>query len=328
MPLRRKKQTAAQRKPKTRAQAKAHFGKRFMNNYSTSVLGGSARSTIRPQNNVPKQSVIGLRYKQTVNTNTLPVHTAPGVEESGIGLSINMSDPTSSALMTVAFGTNTQGGSFNLSNLSSTGGQDNLTQAITDAGLFNKYDHFYVRKSVVTVKIRGKPNQWKLDKWLQTQDGANNTKYLQDRYPDLNGDLYNFAVISDANGTLPSLVDSTVLKVRHQTAGVKLRKSTIYSHSAGKDAMFKLVYTPRRIGIKDAADNRQILGFTKQTNVQENTFAQFVVGKQMFPSAGVNSANSVIDISVDYEIIACERRINDNDAVIRPLPGSRHGGDL
>lgn len=301
-----------------------------VNNYATSVRGKSGRSTIRPQNNVPKQSVIGLRYKQTIDTTTIPVYTAANVEQSGIGLSINMSDPTSPGLMTVAFGSNTQGGGFQLSNLAATGGQNNLTQAITDAGLFSKYDHFYVKKSIVNVKVRGKPNQWKLDKWLQTQQDANNDNqyYLQDRYPDLDGDLYNFGVISDANGTLPSLVDSTVLKVRHQTAGVKLRKSTIYSHSAGKDASFKMVYTPRRIGIKDAADNRAILGFTKQSNVAENTFAQFAIGKQMFPSTGVNSANLVIDISVDYEIIACERRINDNDAVIRPLPGSQHRGDL
>jgi len=215
-----------------------------------------------------------------------------------------------------------------MSNSSSTGGQDNLTQAITDAGLFNKYDHFYVRKSVVNVKIRGKPNQWQLGKYLQTQTDANDVKYLQDKYPTLDGDLYNFAVMSDANGTLPSLVDGTVLKVRHQTAGVKLRKSTIFTHSVGKDASFKLIYTPKRIGIKDAADNRQILGFTKQTNVQENTFAQFVIGKQMFPVTDTGSARSIVDISVDYEIIACERRINDNDAVIRPLPGSQHRGDL
>lgn len=302
--------------------------KQVVNNYSTSVRGKSGRATIRPQNNVPKQSVIGLRYKQTVNLENLPVFVAAGVEQSGYGLSINMSDPTSPALMTSAFGSQTQGGAFNMSNTSSTGGQDNLTQAITDAGLYNKYDHFYVRKSVVNVKIRGKPNQWQLGKYLQTQTDANDVKYLQDKYPTLDGDLYNFAVMSDANGTLPSLVDGTVLKVRHQTAGVKLRKSTIFTHSVGKDASFKLIYTPKRIGIKDAADNRQILGFTKQTNVQENTFAQFVIGKQMFPVTDTGSARSIVDISVDYEIIACERRINDNDAVIRPLPGSQHRGDL
>ncbi|AXQ65302.1 MAG: hypothetical protein [Circular genetic element sp.] len=316
------------KKPKNAKQRAHNKKRRIVNNYKTAVRGKSGRATIRPQNNVPLQSVIGLRYKQTIDTSTIPVHIGAGVEQSGLGFSVNMSDPTSAGLITVAFGSQTTGGGFQLSNLAATGGQDNLTQAITDAGLYTKYDHFYVRKSIINVKIRGKPNQWKLDKWLQTQTDANDNKYLQDRYPDLDGDLYNFAVMSDANGTLPGLVDASVLKVRHQTAGVKLRKSTIFSHSAGKDASFRMVYTPKRLGISDPQDNRSIIGWTKQSNVAENSFAQFVVGKQMFPVAGVNSANSVIDISIDYEIIACERRINDNDAVIRPLPGSQHRGDL
>ena len=67
-----------------------------------------------------------------------------------------------------------------------------------------------------------------------------------------------------------------MLKVRHQTAGVKLRKSTIFSHSAGKDASFKMVYTPKRLGITDYGDNRNIIGWTKQSNVAENTFARYL----------------------------------------------------
>ena len=78
-----------------------------------------------------------------------------------------------------------------------------------------------------------------------------------------------------------------------------------------------MVYTPKRLGIKDPGDNRGLIGFTSQSNVVENSFAQFVIGKQMFPVLG--SAVSVVDISVDYEIVACERRITDNDAVPRPL---------
>lgn len=300
---------------------------KVVNNYKTNVKGASGRATIRPQNNVPKQSVIGLRYKQTIDLENIPVYIAAGgVEQTGFGIIVNMSDPTTTGLIQTSFGSNTQGGVFAKSNSSTTGGQDNLKQALIDSGMFEKYDHFYVKKSIINVKIRGKPNQWKLGKWLQTQTDANDVKYLQDRYPTMDGDLYNFAVMSDRASV--NLVDETVLKVRHQTAGIKLRKSTIYTHSAGKDANFKLVYTPKRLGIKDPGDNRGLIGFTASQNVQENSFAQFVIGKQMFPASGVESANSIIDMSIDYEIVACERRITDNDAVPRPLPGSQHRGDL
>lgn len=302
---------------------------KILNNYKTSVRGSTGRQVIRPQNNVPKQSVIGLRYKQTLDLENIPVYTAAGgVEQSGFQIVVNMSDPTTTGLIQTAFGTNTANGAFNKSNSSATGGQDNLTQALEDSGMFSKYDHFYVKRSVINVKIRAKPNQWKLGKWLQTQTDANNNnqKYLQDRYPTMDGDLYNFGCMVDRASV--NLVDESVLKVRHQTAGIKLRKSTVYPHSAGKDANFKLVYTPKRLGIAQAADNRDLIGFTSQQNVSENSFAQFVVGKQMFPAAGIESANSIVDIAIDYEIVCCERRITDNDAVPRPLPGSQHRGDL
>lgn len=195
----------------------------------------------------------------------------------------------------------------------------------------DKYDHFYVKKSICNIKIRGKPNQYQLGKWLQTQQDAQNTHYLQDKQPALNGDLYNFAVMSDRASV--NLVDESVLKVRHQTAGIKLKKSKMFPQSTGKDCSFKLVYTPKRLGIKDPGDNRGLIGFTvgedAADRVKENSFAQFVIGKQMFPTTDKGSALSVLDISIDYEIVACERRITNNDAVPRALPGRGRGaGDL
>lgn len=299
---------------------------RWMPNYKTAVRGTSSRTTIRPQNNVPKTSVIALRYKQTIDLTNIPVHVGAGIEESGFGLVINMSDPTSPALIQSSFGSSTTTGSFQKSNSSTTGGQDNLSQALTDSGLYDKYDHFYVRRSVVNIAIRAKPNQYKLTKYYTTQQDANQNHYLQDHYASLSGDLYNFAVMSDRASV--NLVDEPVLKVRHQLAGVKLRKSKVYPGSTGKDCSFKLVYTPKRLGIKDPGDNRGLIGFTSQQHVAENSFAQFVIGKQMFPTTGVGSALSVLDISIDYEIVACERRITNNDAVPRPLPGGIHSGDL
>lgn len=302
---------------------------KIVNNYKTNVKASTSRSVIRPQNNVPKQSVIGLRYKQSVDLNNIPVHVAPGgIEESGYGLVINMSDPTSTALLVSSFGQNTQGGSFAFSNTSTTGGQDNLKQALTDSGLFSKYDHFYVKRSVCTVCIRGKPNQYKLGLWLQDQgDGTEaSPHYLKTRYPALEGDLYNFAVMSDRASV--DLVSESTLKVRHQTAGIKLKSQKIFPNSSGRDCTFKLTYTPKRLGIKDPGDNRDLIGFTSTQNVQENSYAQFVIGKQMFPDPVKNSANSIVDIAIDYEIVACERRITDNDALPRPLPGGVHSGDL
>lgn len=297
--------------------------------YKTNVSGKTGSSVIKPQNNVPSQSTILLRYKTTIDMNNMPVYVAAGVEQTGFGLVINMSDPLSDGLIQTSWGSNTQGGSLAISNQSATGGQDNLRQALTDSGMSDKYDHFYVKKSICKLAVRGKPNQFKLGHWLQTQTDANDVKYLQDKYPSLSGDLYNFAVMSDRASV--NLVDETVLKVRHHTAGVKLRKSKMFQSSTGKDCVFTLKYTPRRLGIKDPGDNRGLIGFTvgetPESRVQENSFAQFCIGKQMFPTTGKNSALSILDISIDYEIICCERRITNNDAVPRPLPG-RHTGDL
>lgn len=299
-----------------------------MNNYSTKVHGKTGRGVVRPQNNVPKQSIIGLRYKQSVDLGNIPINTESSPTGSGVGFVINMSDPTSSALIQTQFVNGTPAASYNIkfSNQSTTGGQDNLSQTLIDSGLYDKYDHFYVRKSIVNFHIRHKPNQYKLQPFLETLTDANNNdqKYLNVRAPELQGSLYNFAVMSDRASV--NLVDESVLKVRHHTAGVKLRMSKIGPNTPGRDASFKLIYTPKRLGIKDPSDNRNLIGFTSQTNVAENSFAQFVVGKQLFP-LHLGSALSVIDISIDYEIVACERRITNNDAVPRPLPG-RAGEEL
>lgn len=301
--------------------------RRVVNNYSTALAGKSKRGVIRPQNNVPKQSVIGLRYKQSIDLGNIPINPEASPNGSGVGLVINMSDPTSSALIQTQFvnGTNPESYNIKFSNQSTTGGQDNLTQTLTDSGMFSKYDHFYVSKSVLSVNIRGKPNQYKLQPFQETLEDANNdnAKYVNIRAPELQGSLYNFAVLSDRASV--NLVDESTLKVRHHTAGVKLRMSTMNTNTAGKDASFKLVYTPKRLGIKDAQDNIGRLGFTSQSNVSENSFGQLVIGKQLFP-VHLGSALSVVDLSIDYEIVCCERRITNNDAVPRPL--NPHRGDL
>lgn len=82
----------------------------IVNNYRTKVKGKTGTGVIKPQNNVPTQSVIGLRYKQTIDLSNIPVYVAAGVEQTGFGLVINMSDPLSDGLIQHAFGTNTQGG--------------------------------------------------------------------------------------------------------------------------------------------------------------------------------------------------------------------------
>lgn len=301
--------------------------RRVVNNYATALAGKSKRGVIRPQNNVPKQSVIGLRYKQSIDLGNIPINPEASPNGSGVGLVINMSDPTSSALIQTQFvnGTNPEAYNIKFSNQSTTGGQDNLTQTLTDSGMFSKYDHFYVKKSVLNVNIRGKPNQYKLQPFQETlEDSSNdNAKYVNIRAPELQGSLYNFAVMSDRASV--NLVDESVLKVRHHTAGVKLRMSTMNTNTAGKDASFKLIYTPNRLGIRDASDNISRLGFTSQTNVAENSFGQLVIGKQLFP-VHLGSALSVVDLSIDYEIVCCERRITNNDAVPRPL--NPHRGDL
>lgn len=332
MPVTRK--YAGPRRPGERSAKVTKKGKRgIVNNYSTSVRASTGRTVIRPQNNVPKESVLGLRYKQTFDLTNLPVFVGPNnVEQSGIGITINMSDPLSDGLFQVTKVIGDETGSYQKSNSSTTGGQDNLRQALEDSGLADKYDHFYVKKSIAHVIIRAKPNQYKLDNWLQDQGTGTEADpyYLKTRYAQLVGDLYNFAVMSDRASV--DLVNESVLKVRHQTAGIKLKKSQVFKGSTGKDCSFKLTYTPRRLGIKDPGDNRGLIGFTAGSSlsdrVQENSYAQFVIGKQMFPTNSKSSALSVVDIAVDYEIVACERRITNNDAVPRPLPGRGRGDQM
>ncbi|AXQ65677.1 MAG: putative capsid protein [Circoviridae sp.] len=309
------------------ARPRAKAKRKVMTNFRTAIKGKTGRGVIRPQNQVPMQSVISLRYKQSVDLGNIPINNDGAPNGSGVGFVINMSDPTSTALIQTQFVNGTPAAAYNIkfSNTSVGGGQDNLTQALTDSGLYDKYDHFYVRKSVCTFNIRGKPNQYKLAPFLETLEDANNdnAKYLNVRAPELQGSLYNFAVMSDRASV--NLVDESVLKVRHHTAGVKLRMSNQTTTSQGRDCSFKLTYTPKRLGIKDPGDNRALIGFTSQSNVQENSFAQFVVGKQLFP-LHLGSALSVCDIAIDYEIVAMERRITDNDAMPRPL--NPHAGDL
>lgn len=300
--------------------------RKLVSNFRTTLTGKSGRSTIRPQNNVPLQSKIALRYKTSYMTSLIP-SAGQGVSPhaSGAQLVINMSDPTASNIVSEINSSNLAPFTFFKSNSTQTGGlQNNLAQVITDSGLYEKYDHFYVSKSVVTVKLRAKPGQYKLAPWYENHGTLTPQEHwLEWQGPALEGDLYNFAVISDRSSD--NLVDQTVWACREDLAGVKLRKTTVYPHATGKDASFKLVYTPKRIGIKDAQDNRALIGFTSATNVSENTFAHICLGKQMNP-LGLPSADYVADISVDYEIIAMERRISNNDAVPKPL--NRHTAEL
>ena len=315
------KKTKRRRPPVRRATRK-----KVVANFRTTVTGKSGRGTIRPQNNVPLQSKIALRYKTSYMTSNIP-SAASGVSPaaSGAQLVINMSDPTASNIIGETNSSNLAPFTFFKSNSSQTGGlQNNLGQVITDSGLYDKYDHFYVSKSIVTIKLRANPNQTQLGPWFENHvTGQPSVNWLEYKNATLEGDLYNYAVISDRNSD--NLVDKTVWACREDLAGVKLRKSKVYPHSTGKDCSFKLVYTPKRIGIQDAKDNRGLIGFTSQTNVAENTYAHVCLGKQMNPQ-GLSSANFVVDIAVDYEIIAMERRITNNDAVPKPL--NRHRGDF
>lgn len=295
-------------------------------NFRTTLTGKSGRGTIRPQNNVPLQSKIALRYKTSYMTSTIPsAGQGASPSASGAQLVINMSDPTASNIIGETNSSNLNPFTFFKSNSDQTGGlQNNLKQVITDSGMFEKYDHFYVARSVVTVKLRARPGQYKLAPWYENHGTQTPQEHwLEWQGPTLDGDLYNFAVISDR--ATDNLVDKTVWACREDLAGVKLRKSQVFAHSTGKDASFKLVYTPKRIGIKDAMDNRTLIGFTSAANVAENTYAHICFGKQMNP-LGKGSANFVVDIAVDYEIIAMERRITNNDAEPKPL--NRHAGDF
>ena len=161
--------------PKNKKKTKGYKKKKVMPNYPTRVTTAQKGGIIRPQNNVPKESIISLRYKQSIDIMNLPVYVDANNFQSGFGLVVNMSDPLSDGLIQTSFGSQTLNGSFALSNSATSGGQDNLRQAF--------------------------------------------------------------------------------------------------------------------------------------------------IGKQQFPVTGKSSANSVIDLSIDYEIVCCERRITNNDAMPRALPG-------
>ena len=169
--------------PKNKKKTKGYKKKKVMPNYPTRVTTAQKGGIIRPQNNVPKESIISLRYKQSIDIMNLPVYVDANNFQSGFGLVVNMSDPLSDGLIQTSFGSQTLNGSFALSNSATSGGQDNLRQALVDSGMSDKYDHFYVRRSVANCIVRAEPNQFKLGHWLQTQTDANDNKYLQDKYP-------------------------------------------------------------------------------------------------------------------------------------------------
>lgn len=288
-------------------------------NYTKKTYAKSTRagSIIRPQNNVPLSSEIRVRYLTTVQTLFVGSNNTGGY--SGGQLNLNMSDPRATDLVapmqSAISGTSW---TFAKSNSASTGGQDNLANVLTDSNIYDKYDHFYVKKSVATVTITPLPNQADLMPFYGNQAGAPSA--LEVSPASKEGNLHCFGILSDRNTN--NLVDMSVHRCQ-DLAGVKYKKLTVFPTSLGRACSFKLVYTPHRLGIKDLGDAKEQIGFTSQSAPAENTYGVIAFSKLMFAN-NLQSANCNISVAIDYQVVATERRITNNDPVIAPV----HTGDL
>lgn len=308
---------------------------------TTRASAGRNVGVIRPQNRVPLQSVIALRYKTSYQTVSIPSEAKgsnPNGKSSGAQLNINMSDPIHTNCVSETTGASLPTWQYLKSNGAAAypPGDDNLMQEINATDMLTKYNHFYVRKSKVTVIVRALPNQVAVGQRFFNIPGQGNQyaggaasswqsnfpPYTSVSPPALDADLYNIAVMSDRQSI--NLVDKTVHDCRYNLAGVSLKRMVSYPHSNGRECKFTATYTPRRLGIKDPGDARDQIGFTAQTPCAENTFYQLCLGKQNFPM-GQQSANMEIQIAVDYEIVCMERQITDNTPQAVPV---QHTGEL
>lgn len=315
---RKKKQSAPVRK------------KQGVNSYSTSVRANNSRALIKGNNFTPKTLDVELVYHQMIRItqNDPDIPSYPLATGFPFRISLNSPvNPLGEILHVHTTGHGTQAYVVNSSV------PNNLTAALANTGLPDKYRYFYVKQAKVKVVVQNQINQEGLRETLDNTSmtpptGSNQATHLTVSARTLTGELINCAHVTEDNSF--NLNPLTVHSIREDISNSMVKESLVYPDSRGKSNTFMYTYTPKkRFNISDVRDNLGLLRFEKDGSIVSpyESHLNCCVGKQLFPAQqNLNSALQTVDVQVKYIITGFERisAVGSN----APVPSDRHRGDL
>lgn len=301
-----------------------------VNVYKKAVKASLSRSLIRASNFTPKVMDVELIYNQmiriTANQPNIPQYPLA----TGFPFRISLNSPCNPLgeilhVHTTGHGTMTYATNASVPN--------NLTNALAETGLTDKYRYFYVKESHVKVVVQNQINQEGLRETLDNTamtppTGSNQTTHLTASPRSLTGELINCVHVTEDNSF--NLNPETVHTIREEIAGSIVKESLCFPDSRGQSNTFTYKYTPKkRFNISDVRDNLGLLRFEKDGSIPQpyESHLNCCVGKQLFPSTQLlDSALQNVDIQVRYIICGFERvsDIGSNN----PVPSDIHRGDF
>ncbi len=304
--------------------------RRGINSYSKAVKVNLRRGLIKSSNFTPKTMDVELNYHQVIRITANQPNIPQYPLATGFPFRISLNSPCNPAgeilhVHTTGHGTMTYATNASVAN--------NLTGALAETGLTEKYRYFYVKEAYVTVVVQNQINQQGL---IETFDnvamtpptGSNQATHLAVSPPTLTGELINCAHVTEDNSF--NLNPETVHTIREEIAGAIVKESLVFPHNRGQSNTFTYKYTPKkRFNISDVKDNLGLLRFEKDGSIfgTYESHLNMCVGKQLFPSTQLlDSALQTVDIQVKYIITGFER-VNDVGSN-NPVPSDIHRGDL
>lgn len=280
--------------------------------YKTSNKAKSSMSLLKIATNVPKSSMIRLRYNQTF--------LLKGNTSEQYRFRVLMNDPLAGQ------GTGDIVQEVSGAPVVVTNTQDNLNSE--QAELFTQYDHAVVQASTATMSVRPFGANPHTEEYLKNEiDPTNGAYIIQVRPADVHGDMIVWNVLTDRNNALP-LAGVSTTTIRNDTPGAK-QKSLMCFKNLRKGVNFKSNYNPKSaFGIKDIGDNQTRIGYTPSNGPNEKIFSDYgiqpVLNALEVGSGPTKMPNVYCSFQVDYVIKFTERRPQANTA----RPYAKFTGEL
>lgn len=302
--------------------------KTALNVFPKTISSARGRALINVNTRTPKTMSVLLTYKNMIRITANQQDLASNPLASGFPFRISLNDPMNPAGEILHIHT---AGTVGQKNYATTTTANNLAGALTDTGLPDKYNYFYVKKSIVDVVVMNQINQGglreSLDNSAMTQTDNTQSTYLSVAAPNLTGELCNCFHITEDNSF--NLNPITVNSIRKDIQGSVVKESLVFPDSRGRSNRFRYIYTPKkRFDINDVKDNLNLLRFDATGSITHSygSMLNCCVGKQLFPSTqALDSALQTVDIRVQYEIVAFERKANVGSNQAVPVA---HEGEL
>lgn len=296
--------------------------------FPKAISTAKGRALINVSNKTPKTMDVLLTYKNMLRITQNSPDVAQAPLASGFPFRISMNSPFNPQgeilhVHTTGHGTQTY---------ATTTVPNNLTAALADTGLPDRYSYFYIKRADVTVVVQNQINQEGLrssfdNETMTPPTGSDQATHLVSTARTLTGELVNCAHVTEDNSF--NLNPLTVANIRENISGSQVKESLVFPDSRGTSNVFRFSYRPRsRFDMADVRDNLGLLRMTKDGSIggTHETHFNMCVGKQLFPSTQLlDSALQTVDIEVKYLVCAFERisGLGSNDPI--PLP---HAGDL